>query len=79
MSSNFSFADSQDAEFPQEAMPSTMVLGDIEKVMRSEETGNGKVLPDHSIRIEYSTFVIVSKPDGSFHGYRKASVNAPVA
>ena len=73
MSGAFSFSDDQTANFPKAAIASTQVWGDIEKTMHSEEIGDGKVGDDGSITIDYQTFSITLRPDGTFSGFRKSA------
>lgn len=71
MSGAFSFSDDKDATFPEGSMSCTQIIGDIERTMKSSELGEGSILPDGSVKIEYSLFTITLQKDGSFHGQRK--------
>lgn len=78
MSGAFSFSGDELASFPQRALASTLVWGDIEKTLHSPEVGDGRIADDGSITIEYQTFSITLRPDGSFSGHRKTASDRAV-
>lgn len=70
MTLSFAFADTPEATMPAKGAQAALILGDIEKTVISNEIGDGKILDDCSIIINFETFRITVKPDGSFHGRR---------
>ena len=71
---SFSFSGDANATLSQENISAASSLSDIEKTMKSGEMGDGALLVDGSIHIDFPLIVLVLKPDGSFHGHRKKSV-----
>jgi len=75
MSVGFSFSDDKDAALPQRSRMAVISLGEIEKTMMAGEIGEGQVLSDGSVLVDFSAIRITFHPDGSFNGRRKSMMN----
>ena len=67
----FSFSDDPGATLIDASRKAVRVLSDIEKTMKHGEIGEGTILPDGAVRVEFAAFILVMSTDGKFHGERK--------
>jgi len=71
MTVGFYFSEDPSATLSQKSREAVRVLSDIENTMIGGEIGTASILPDESLRVEFLSFILVMKPDGTFHGERK--------
>lgn len=75
MSLRFSFSSDPGAMLPEVARQEASLLGDIVSAVNADEVGVGSVFDD-CLRVEFTGFIMIMRPDGTFYGVRKKSRNA---